>query len=301
MPKTLFIVNPNAGRVRKTWKELKPRLGEWVDDYTVVMTHFPEDVTECLAQASVNDAERIISVGGDGTNKFMINALMAHRKNRPNHEVVFGTIPAGTGRDFARGVGLPLDTIEAAEYVLTKAQPKLIDIGFAKFAGEEHYFLNVSNVGIANDVALRVEGSSKRPWTFLWSAISSLTQYQPEHAKIELDGEFWFEGNIYIAGVANGTSIGQGILIAPDAIVDDGLFDVIVAEEMPTFDLIKVFPKIYSGTHITHPKVKVQRAKHVRITSPIGASIGLDLDGEPSDGASEITYEIVPSAITILL
>ena len=176
MPKTLFIVNPNAGRVRKTWKELKPRLGDWVDDYTVVMTHSPEDVTECLAQASVMDIEQIISVGGDGTNKFMINALMVHRQNCPNHQLVFGSIPAGTGRDFARGMGFPLDTIEAAEYVLMQAKPRLIDVGLAKFAGEEHYFLNVSNAGIANDVALRVERSAKRPWDFLFSIVSSLAR-----------------------------------------------------------------------------------------------------------------------------
>lgn len=301
MPKTLFIVNPNAGRVRKTWKELEPRLGEWIDDYTVVMTHSPEDVTECLAQASVMDVEQIISIGGDGTNKFMINALMEHRQNRPNHKLVFGTIPAGTGRDFARGVGFPLDTIEAAEYVLTQARPKLIDIGLAKFAGEEHYFLNVSNAGIANDVALRVERSSKRPWDFLFSVVTSLARYRPDAVKIELDGELWFEGNIYIAGVSNGKFIAQGMKIAPDALVDDGLFDVVIGEEMPTFELMKVVPSIYSGTHITHSKVKTKRAKHVRIISPNQHKIGMDLDGEPSDGASEITYELIPSSITMLI
>lgn len=301
MPKTLFIVNPNAGRVRQTWKELKPRLGEWVDDFTVVMTHFPEDVTECLAQSSVTDTEQIISIGGDGTNKFMINALMQHRQEHPEHQLLFGSIPAGTGRDFARGVGLPLDTIQAAEYILTQAKPKLIDIGLAKFANEEHYFLNVSNVGIANDVAQRVERTSKRPWAFLWSVVSALARYQPEHVKIELDGEFWYEGNIYVIGVANGKYTGQGILIAPDAVVDDGYFDVVVAEQMPTLELMRVFPSIYSGTHITHPKVKVKRAKHVHITSPTGHKIGLDLDGEPSDGASVMSYEIIPQAIQILL
>lgn len=301
MPKTLFIVNPNAGRVRKTWRELKPRLGEWIDDYTVVMTHSPEDVTECLAQASVMDTEQIISIGGDGTNKFMINALMAHRKHRPNHDLIFGSIPAGTGRDFARGVGLPLDTIQAAEYVLTQAKPKLIDIGLAKFDGEEHFFLNVSNVGIANDVALRVENSSKRPWSFLVSVLSSLMRYKPDAVQIELDGEVWFEGNIYVAGIGNGKSIAQGMLIAPDALVDDGLFDVVVGEEMPTVELMKVFPKIYAGKHITHPKVQFKRAKKVRIISPNRHKIGIDLDGEPSDGASEISYEIIPKTLKMLL
>jgi diacylglycerol kinase family enzyme len=70
---------------------------------------------------------------------------------------------------------------------------------------------------------------------------------------------------------------------------------------MPTFELMKVFPKIYAGKHITHPKVKVKRAKTVRIVSPNGHKIGMDLDGEPSDGASDISYEIIPKTLKMLL
>lgn len=301
MTKTLFIVNPHAGRVRKIWRELEPTIGNWIKDYSVVMTHFPEDVTACLAQARTTQVEHIISVGGDGTNKYMLNALMQHRQNYPDYEVIFGSIPAGTGRDFARGAGLPLNTVEAAEYVLTQAKPRAIDIGLANFADENHYFLNVSNVGIANDVVQRVERSSKRPWTFLLSVISALMRYQPEAVRIELDGNIWFEGKIYVAAIANGKSIAQGMLIAPDAELNDGLFDVIVGEEMPMLTLMQVVPKIYSGEHISHPKVKVGRAKQVKITNLAGQAIGLDLDGEPSDGALSMTYEIQPSAIKMLL
>jgi len=301
MPKTLFIINPHAGRVRKLWRELEPILGDWVSNYTVAMTRFPEDVIEYLDQSVLDGVEQIISVGGDGTNKWMINALMQHRDRYPDHHITFGTIPAGTGRDFARGVGLPLEPFAAAQYILTQAKPHTIDIGRATFAGETHYFLNVANVGIANAVVQRVERTQKRPWTFFVSVLSTLAQYQPEAVQIELDGEQWFEGQIYVVGVANGTSTGQGILIAPDAKVDDGLFDVVVAEKMPFLELAQVFPKIYSGNHITHPKVHIKRAQHVRISTPDGKAIGMDLDGEASDGASEIIYEIQPSALTILL
>lgn len=301
MAKTLFIVNPNAGRSRKIWQKILPRLKDWVSDYTVVMTHYPEDVLETLAQARINDVERVITVGGDGTNKFMVNALMEHREVYPQHELIFGSIPAGTGRDFARGMGLPLKTIEAVEYVLTKASVRKIDIGRAHFGDESHYFLNASNAGIANDVVQRVERSAKRPWTFFVSVIGALAGYKPEFVRIELDGQLWFEGNIYVMGVANGRSIGQGMLIAPDAIVDDGLFDVVIAEKMPFLELAQVFPTIYSGSHITHPRVKIQRARHVRIMSLEGQKIGMDLDGEPSDGALEISYEVIPASLKMLL
>jgi diacylglycerol kinase (ATP) len=301
MAKTLFIVNANAGRVRPTWSKLEPMLGLWADDFTVVMTKYAEDVLDYLAQSRVDGVERVISIGGDGTNYAIVNTLMAFCKKYPEYEITYGSIPAGTGRDFARGVGLPLDTFKAAEYVLTQATPRLIDIGHCRFEGKSLYFLNASNVGIANDVVQRVERSGKQPWSFLVSVLGSLAQYRPEAAVVELDGKVWFEGNIYVAAVANGRSVGQGILIAPNAQVDDGCFDVIVGEQMPMLELMQLFPKLYSGTHIGHPRVKEGRAKHVRITSPKQQTIGLDLDGEPEKGAAEIVYEILPAALRMLL
>lgn len=301
MPKTLFIVNPNAGRVRPTWTKLEPMIGNWVKDFRVVMTKYPEDVLDCLAQSRVDNFERVISIGGDGTNYAILNTLMEFRQKFPDYEMSYGTIPAGTGRDFARGVGLPMDTFKAAEYVLKEAKPHMVDIGRCQFGSTSRYFLNASNVGIAYDVTQRVEKSQKRPWSFLVSVLGSLTQYQPEAALIELDGKAWFEGNIYVAGIANGKAIGQGILIAPNSKIDDGFFDVVVGEQMPTLELIQLFPKLYSGTHIGHPRVKEGRAKHVRITSPKSEAIGLDLDGEPSKGAAEIVYEILPAALRMLL
>ncbi|MEO0594735.1 MAG: diacylglycerol kinase family protein [Chloroflexota bacterium] len=301
MTKTLFIINPHAGRAQKVWRVLERQLASWVDDYSVITTQSPDDIATALQQATDMTADRIISIGGDGTNKFMVNALMAHREAYPDFDCVFGCIPAGTGRDFARGVGLPLDSLKAAEYILMKAQPRPVDIGVATFDEQRHYFLNVSSAGIANDVVQRVERSPKRPWTFLWSVLSALVRYEPEHVQIELDGKMWFEGHIYVAGIANGKSIGQGILIAPDAIVDDGLFDVVVAEKMTTWQLMNAFPTIYVGKHISHPKVHSNRARHVRITLPKQASIGIDLDGEPATVYDDIEYEIAPSALRMLL
>jgi diacylglycerol kinase (ATP) len=301
MLKTLFIVNANAGRVRPIWSKLEPMLGNWVDDFAVVMTKYAEDVLDCLAQSRVDGVERVISVGGDGTNYAIVNTLMAFRQKYPDYEITYGNIPAGTGRDFARGVGLPLDSFKAAEYVLTQAKPRLIDLGHCRFEGKSSYFLNASNVGIANDVVQRVERSGKRPWSFLVSVLSSLAWYQPEAAVVELDGKVWFEGNIYVAAVANGRAVGQGIIIAPNSQVDDGCFDVIVGEQMPMLELMQLFPKLYSGKHIGHPRVKDGRAKHVRITSPKQETIGLDLDGEAEKGAAEIVYEILPAALRMLL
>jgi diacylglycerol kinase family enzyme len=156
-------------------------------------------------------------------------------------------------------------------------------------------------LGISYDVAHRAGTSKKRPWTFLVSALASMAFYQPEEVSIELDGGLWYEGKVYIIAVANAKSVAQGMLIAPDAEYDDGWFDVLVAKEMPLLELLILFPKIYTGEHIHHPKVMMKRAKKVRIKTPNNQAIGLDLDGEPFEGAAEINYSIVPKAFSILL
>jgi len=301
MAKTLFLVNLNAGRLKNTWDKLEAELPKWVSDYKIIITESAESVDGHLVWAVDNGFERIISVGGDGTSKYVVSAIMRFQEKNPEHSLVFGGIPAGTGRDFARAAGIPREPIAAAEYILTKASPQKVDVGYVEFDDVRDYFLNVSNLGISWDVSQRVGTANKRPWTFLVSIISSLAFYKPEAVIVELDGELWYEGKVYLASVANAKSIAQGVLIAPDAEFDDGLFDVVVAEEMPTLELIRVFPTIYTGQHIHHPKVKVKRAKKVRIRTPNHQPIGLDLDGEAFEGAGEINFSIVAKAFSILL
>ena len=303
MSKTLFIVNPNAGsgRGRKTWRKLEPQLSDIATDYSVVMTRHEEDIEELITQSASHGTERLISIGGDGTTNVVINALMAFLDKHPDIEMIYGAIPAGTGRDFARGMKLPLDTMEAANYILKQASVRTLDLGRVTYNNTQRYFLNISSAGISNDVVQRVERSNKYPWTFFLSAISALAFYKPEAMRIELDGEVWYEGKIYIAAVANGTTFGQGLFVAPDAKPDDGLFDVVIAEEMSTLALIRAFLTLYSGTHITNPKVKIAQAKDVRIMSSSNTSIGMDFDGEAAISATAIHYEILPKAIKILI
>jgi len=306
MTRTLFIVNPHAGgeRGRENWRELEPVLKSEMaqQDYVVATTRYPEDVDVFVTQAYADGLDQVISIGGDGTNHSVINAVMKHNESHPDHPLVFGTIPTGTGCDWVRGVDLPLDTAEAVHYVLNEAQSRKIDVGYVEFAEQKRYFLNISSAGISHDVVLQVESHNKRyPWTYPLSVLTSLLRYQPEGMRIELDGDLWYEGRIYIATVANGKYFGQGLFIAPHATIDDGLFDVIIAEQMLLPHLLWAFPSIYSGKHLTHPKVRVARAEHVRIQSLDDQAIGMDLDGEPEAGAAEIVFHMKAKALAVLL
>lgn len=302
MAETLFIVNPHSGGGLggKTWQQIKPKLEHEAHDYTVALTRYPEDVPECIAQAAVDNLERVISIGGDGTTNVLVNAIMEYNQQHPDNTLVYGNIPAGTGRDGARGMGIPLKTEEAIHYILHEAKPRPLDVGKVQFGDTMRYFLNVSSVGISYEVNARAERYKRQPFAFFRALLEAVIQYDPPLMRVEIDGDFWFEGEVYITSVANGPYFGSGMHIAPQAEFDDGLFDVLVVEKMSLLSIIPKLPSIYTGKHLHYDEVHCRRAKKVRISSQRGTPISMDYDGERSAGDSVITYEIVPHGLSVL-
>jgi YegS/Rv2252/BmrU family lipid kinase len=303
MAETLFIVNPHSGGGlgRETWLKIKPKLEQEAHNYTVALTRYPQDVPECIAQAAVSgDLQRVVSIGGDGTANVLVNAIMRYNEAHPENALTYGNIPAGTGRDGARGMGIPLATDEAIHYVLHDATPRPLDIGRVQFGDTSHYFLNVSSVGISYEVNVRAEKYKRQPFAFFRALIEAVLEYEAPRMHIEIDGEFWYEGDVYITSVANGSYFGSGMHIAPQAEFDDGLFDVVVVDKMSLLSIIPKLPSIYTGKHLHYNEVHCRRAQHVRIISQTGQPIAMDYDGEPAAGDTVITYEIVPHGLSVL-
>lgn len=298
MTKSLVIINPTAGggRGMVVWQEVEHYLRQQLGDVSTVITRSPDEVLNCLKQASEEGATRVISIGGDGTNNSIVNAIMAHNQAHPSQPLSFGSIPAGTGRDWARGAGTPLDPRQAIDWIAnTRLRP--IDVGLATLDGVPRYFLNISSAGISNDVVQRVENAPKGgKLTFFKAIVSSLIYYKAQPVKISLDGESWFEDDVLIVAIANGRYFGQGLFVAPSASVDDGAFDVVVARGMPFLRTLQLLMQMYSGSHISNSRVKLKRAKEVRVVSQSEQPIGLDLDGEGTQ-AREISYRILPNAL----
>lgn len=304
MVKTIFMVNPHAGggNARRVWATLEAEAFARFDQVAVLSTENVADVPGLLQECLTPDVECVISVGGDGTNHAILNALMMHREQHAQHKITYGLIPAGTGRDFARGQGLPMKPREALHHLATKARPRAVDVGCALFGGHERYFLNISSTGVTDAVVQKVENSAaRRPWTFLAAIASSLLTYQPEAVRVFVDDRLWFEGEIYIVAIANSSTFGQGVKIAPEANLADGLFEVVVVENMPLLRLARLFPTIYSGSHIQYDVVHVTRGRTVRVESITGERIPFDLDGEAVPGDAVLTYEMHPGALTMLL
>lgn len=301
MDKTLIILNPHAagGSAGAIWKDLEPLLWQRLGQLVVAITQRPEEVAEHLDKAYASGLTRVIAIGGDGTNHALINALAEQNARNPQGPpMIYGNFPIGTGRDWARGVGIPYRDVQAAAEWIAEAKPQPVDIGSVEYDGRQRYFLNIASAGISGDVAIRVNSQPRRrAWTFLQATIASMLRYAPEQVRIALDGAAWYEGAAYLLAVANGTTFGRGMKIAPEARHDDGLFDVVLVKGMSKPRILMAFEQVYRGAHLSHSKVQFDRAKQVRIQT--AAPLYFELDGETYHGR-ELAFAMHPGLLQML-
>jgi len=125
-----------------------------------------------------------------------------------------------------------------------------------------------------------------------------MLRYAPEKVSIGLDGASWYDGKAYLLAVANGSTFGRGMLIAPQAKANDGLFDVILVKSMSRPRILLAFEQVYRGAHLTHPKVQHAKAQLVSIHTP--APLRFELDGETFAG-STLDFAIQPGLLRMLL
>ena len=267
MVETLIILNPHAagGRAGRVWHRFEPLIWERMGEFVLAVTQQPEEIADHLHEAVAAGIRRIISVGGDGTNHAIINAII---HNDLSSEVIYGNLPIGTGRDWARSRGVPFDLRKAVDWII-QAESKPTDVGqliIDEDSANPTYFLNIASTGLGGEVDARVNRvTQRRPWTFLRASVEAILSYQPQPIKVNLDGDSWFDAPSFITVIANGTTFGHGMQVAPNASVTDGLFDVIVLDELRRLRILRLFPEIYRGTHLRHSFVRSQRAQQVEV------------------------------------
>lgn len=302
MSKTLIILNPYAagGKAGKLWTEVEPLLWEKLGELVVAITQRPEEVAIHLDKAYASGLTRVISIGGDGTNHALVNAIATLSEQHPDGEaIIYGILPVGTGRDWARHAGIPLDIGAAATWI-ANAQPHPTDLGLITYedTGQREYFLNIASAGLGGEVDRRVNRAKvRRPWTFLGATIAAILGYQAQPLTIQLDGVDWFEGKALVAVVANGTTFGHGMKIAPHAQTDDGLFDVVLVKNASKLETLMTLWKVYDGSHLSHPAVQFGRGRRVTISSP--SALPLDLDGEYTR-AQKLTFDLRAGVLHLL-
>ena len=208
----------------------------------------------------------------------------------------------GTGGDFVRTFGIP-HKLEDALVVAHDGDTREIDLGRATlrtWAGREGstWFANIASAGMSGAIAKRVnEGDSAfgGKISYAWSTIAVFARWQNAHVEVTVDGEVR-SGTMHDVIVANGRYLAGGMKITPDAEPDDGLFDVLLIGDVSKRDLVTVFPKLYRGTHLPHPKAELLRGRVVEIDSP--EQLPVELDGE-QPGTTPVRFEVVPRALRL--
>ena len=288
--KYYFIVNPVSGKGKGAGlgKRLERKLAETELDYQIVYTEAPGHA-EALARNTSEKSDIIVTVGGDGTLNEVINGMHSSAKTA-------AIIPVGTGNDFVRATKIPTD-FEEAFAVLLRGNRKKIDIGRVN----DRLFHN--GLGIGFDARVVEKGLHVKYLRgnafYLYSVLAVLFSYKPVEIEISADS-FRRKLDYFLITVANGVSLGGGFYLTPDALMDDGYFDICLIENMSKPAILKNLLKVYSGKHKYDPRVDIIRAKKVRLSSTDG--FAAHMDGELiSLNLNEVNVEILEQSLEFIV
>jgi YegS/Rv2252/BmrU family lipid kinase len=303
---TLVIVNPASanGATGRHWPELRAALDRVLERWDNQFTVGPGDATRIAKNGLEQGYDMIVSVGGDGTMNEIVTGLFTEAGALAKKDLILGLVRQGTGGDFARHLGLVSKLPDAVAHLAgDSARP--IDLGFLRYTGSsgeplERGFLNIASFGMSGVVDEKVNATSKAlggTVSFMLGLGKALVAYKPQAVRISADGTPFHEGPIVTCAVANGEYFGGGMRFAPDAKIDDGMFEVVAQTHVGLREVVSV-ADLYSGRLVKWPTVKVARAKEVRAEPAAGGRVLLDVDGE-QPGQLPATFTIVPGAVRL--
>lgn len=282
------IVNPAAGkgsgaRVASRIASDLEAVGLSAD---VFMSPAAGEGARLAAMAVEEGYTSVIAVGGDGTANEVANGLVGS-------EVSLGLYPIGSGNDFARALGYPKRRRVPA--FLASARRRRIDVGVVN----GRVFLNAAGVGIDGDVSERMAASSRvvgQTLGYVVGALVSIATYRPRPMRVHVAGEVR-DGRHLVVVAANGTHFGNGMHVAPKAVLDDGLLEVIVGGDLGRWGSVLALAKIYRGTHVDGRTIEAFRAPDV--TVELETALPMEADGEPFR-ADRFVVTTRPNALTVL-
>ena len=304
---TVVIANPAAagGRVGQRWDALCSQIrGVLGSQVQVQRTEGPRHGVVLATAAVQAGAQTVCALGGDGTLSEVVNGIMAARPAPGT--VQLGVLPAGTGGDFRR-VLRHGETLDGALQALPSASAHPIDIGALTWRGDDGadhsgWFLNVASFGIGGLVDRLVNASSKRlpgGVAFYTATLRALWRYRPAMVRLVLDGEALEPVPVTNVLVCNSRFAGGGMRFAPDACLDDGLFDVVIMRQKSALYTVSLSRAIYSGAHLNDDTVRLLRAREVRAEVIGPDPAWMDIDGE-APGVLPATLRVVPGALRLL-
>jgi diacylglycerol kinase (ATP) len=298
------IVNPaaGAGKTGRLW----PRISEMFRGHGLRFEHdlteAPGHATELAREAVAQGHELVVSVGGDGTVNEVVNGFYA---SGSVNGTALGIVSTGTGSDYIRTVGVPRRCEEACRRFL-EPRKVTVDLGVLEYARNGHQverlFVNFAGTGFDAEIVRRTNQRQYKALgglaAYLLGALTTVLTYRNRDISLKLDGEK-VDMRACAVIVNNGKYGGGGMFTAPDASLDDGLFDVLIIDDIGKPDLVWSLPRIYKGTHLSHPKVTLKQAREIEI-APRDGRLPLQADGEPL-GYVPARFRIMPAALNVVV
>ncbi|OGO30897.1 MAG: hypothetical protein A2Z29_01440 [Chloroflexi bacterium RBG_16_56_11] len=296
------IVNPaaGAGRTGRNWPRIMSLFRRHGLRFEHAITEAPGHATELAKEAARRGYETVVSVGGDGTVNEIVNGLHTAGDSRDTR---LGIISTGTGSDYIRTLGIPRRCEEACRRLIA-AKHRAVDLGVAEYSVDGHrevrLFVNFAGMGFDAEIVRRTTQQFKSLGglpAYLCGVLATVVAYKNKSIRLTLDGET-MDKKVCTVIMNIGRYGGGGMKTAPGAIVDDGMFDVLVIGDVSKPDLLRSLPRIYRGTHLSHPKVTLKKAKEIEIDS--GQPVRLQADGELL-GRVPARFHILPSALNVIV
>lgn len=306
----LIIVNPAAsiGKCGKDWPEIRSIFTKEGFYFDAELTTHPGHAIELVRDSITEKGYRnIISIGGDGTNNEVINGIFLQQRF-PTNEITLGVVPVGTGNDWRRTFGMSIDYLENIKNI-NNGYTIRHDIGKVTYYNDgnprERYFLNAAGTGLNESVCYRTnklkaegKGGSVR---YMLNTACCLFKFKCVHIQLEIDDKQVFDDEILSLSVGNGKYNGGGMMMMPDAIPNDGLFDITVVRKVGMLKFATNISNIYDGSFINKLKeVSTFRGKKLRVVSIPAHQLLLETEGETLTN-SPFDFEIIPQAINMIV
>jgi diacylglycerol kinase (ATP) len=286
------VVNPTAGKGRgaSALPEITDALALAAhQQVNLSANNYADALANAKRAISSGKIDALLVAGGDGMAHLGVNACA-------ESDVPLGLIPRGTGNDSARALGIPLGENSIQHVIDHLEKPRRVDAMNVRSSTGQFFSFGTVSAGFDALVNQRANGWSfpKGASRYPIAMLAELANFKPISYQVQVDGEKR-SFKAMLCAVANASSYGGGMLIAPEAKVDDGLLDLFVVHEISRPELIRIFPKVYTGRHVSHPAVEFVRAKSFHIEAhqmPVFA------DGEAT-GHSPLSVTVRPGALVV--
>lgn len=303
MDKTLIVLNPWAGRGTAGQRRgaLEGALGQAGVPFDLVTTHARGGAIELAWQGVERGYECIVAVGGDGTINEVVNGIKGAEASL-GRRARLGIIPLGTGSDFIKVLdGFEPNDVLGGVRRLAEGHTRPVDLGRVRIGdGEPRFFINGLGMGLDAQAAAESLKLTKLKGlaVYLVAIIRALANYKAHPMTVEYDAKR-VHRRLLFASVANGRCQGGGFWLTPEALIDDGLVDLCLVDNMRLDEIIRHIPKVMEGTHTRLKQVMIDRARSIRVSC--AAPIPVATDGEVlATDARDVTVEALPEAIEVV-